>query len=164
MVQVYSLCLYTLEFQRKLHYLSRNWNVRNNKYLMILFKVRIQVCLFLHLFWYDEYLRQTQAGPVDTSPKPIHRPLVQTTTSRPQSISYKTTVKFHVSVNFVNTLKFLFRLIYGVIRVSNLQMNFLILLVKFDFSLLPKTVDGARAEQCLQSLDWFWVLYFPSVS
>lgn len=71
---------------------------------------------------------------------------------------------FTVSFNFVNTLNFSFRLIYGVIRVSNFQMNFLILQVKFDISLLPETVDGARAEQCLRSLDRFWVLYFASVS
>lgn len=87
------------------------------------------------------------------APNPSTGPSSKQPPADHNQLAIKLQSNFTVSVNFVNTLQFLFRLIYGVIRVSNLKMNFLILLVKFDFSLLPKTVDGARAEQCLQSLD-----------
>lgn len=87
------------------------------------------------------------------APNPSTGPSTKQPPADHNQLAIKLQSNFTVSVNFVNTLKFLFRLNYGVIRVSNFQMNFLILLVKFDFSLLPKTVDGARAEQCLQSLD-----------
>lgn len=98
------------------------------------------------------------------APKPSAGPSSKQPPADHNQLAIQLQSNFTVSVNFVNTLNFSFRLIYGVIRVSNFQMNFLILQVKFDFSLLPETVDGARAEQCLRSLDRFCVLYFASVS